>query len=90
MMSSRTDTHIFIIYSYSDDKLLQARLFSYPDTQRYRLGGNYLMLPVNAPRNNHFNNMHNGEMNFMHRSSEVNYWPSTNMRVSVAKPYVSS
>jgi catalase len=66
--------------------LLQARLFSYPDTQRYRLGGNYLMLPVNAPRNSHFNNMHGGEMNFMHRSSEVNYWPSTNTRVSAATP----
>eukprot|EP00029_Vermamoeba_vermiformis_P008104 TRINITY_DN369_c0_g1_i1.p1 TRINITY_DN369_c0_g1~~TRINITY_DN369_c0_g1_i1.p1 ORF type:complete len:585 (+),score=186.13 TRINITY_DN369_c0_g1_i1:133-1887(+) len=61
---------------YSDDKLLQARLFSYPDTQRYRLGGNYLMLPVNAPRNSHFNNMHNGRMNFMKRTSAVNYHPS--------------
>ena len=84
MMSSRTDTHIFIIYSYSDDKLLQARLFSYPDTQRYRLGGNYLMLPVNAPRNNHFNNMHNGRMNFMQRTSAVNYHPSRIQSVAEA------
>lgn len=36
---------------YSDDKLLQTRIFSYADTQRHRLGPNYLMLPVNAPRN---------------------------------------
>ena len=33
----------------SPDKLLQGRLFSYPDAQRYRLGGNYALLPVNCP-----------------------------------------
>ncbi|MCH9769400.1 MAG: catalase [Gammaproteobacteria bacterium] len=33
----------------SPDKMLQARLFSYPDTQRYRLGANYNDLPVNCP-----------------------------------------
>ncbi|KAF7356678.1 Catalase domain-containing protein [Mycena venus] len=33
----------------SNDPVLQARLFSYPDTHRYRLGGNYLELPVNCP-----------------------------------------
>src|SRR5690606_21123233 len=31
------------------DPVLQARLFSYPDTQRYRLGVNYNQLPVNCP-----------------------------------------
>ncbi|KAF7356684.1 Catalase domain-containing protein [Mycena venus] len=30
----------------SNDPVLQARLFSYPDAQRYRLGGNYLEFPV--------------------------------------------
>ncbi|MCB9603908.1 MAG: catalase [Polyangiales bacterium] len=34
----------------SEDRLLQGRLFSYADTQRYRLGANYLSIPVNAPR----------------------------------------
>jgi catalase len=34
----------------SPDKMLQGRLFSYPDTQRYRIGPNYLQLPVNAPK----------------------------------------
>ncbi|MEH1779506.1 MAG: catalase [Nostoc sp.] len=36
--------------SFSPDKVLQARLFSYPDAQRYRLGGNYQQLPVNQPK----------------------------------------
>ncbi len=35
---------------FSDDKMLQGRTFSYSDTQRYRVGPNYLQLPVNAPK----------------------------------------
>lgn len=38
--------------TFSPDKLLQGRLFSYPDAQRYRLGVNYPSIPVNAPKNN--------------------------------------
>ncbi|MCX8491295.1 MAG: catalase, partial [Cyclobacteriaceae bacterium] len=33
----------------SEDKLLQGRLFSYFDTQRHRIGGNFQQLKVNAP-----------------------------------------
>ena len=35
---------------FSPDRMLQGRLFSYTDTQRYRLGVNYASIPVNAPR----------------------------------------
>ncbi|MBK7522128.1 MAG: catalase [Gammaproteobacteria bacterium] len=35
---------------FSPDKMLQGRLFSYSDTQRYRLGVNHHLIPVNAPR----------------------------------------
>lgn len=35
---------------YSPDKMLQARLFSYGDAQRYRLGVNFNHIPVNAPK----------------------------------------
>ena len=35
---------------YSPDKMLQARLLSYPDAHRYRLGANFETLPVNRPR----------------------------------------
>lgn len=34
---------------FSPDKMLMARVFSYADTQRYRLGANYAQLPVNRP-----------------------------------------
>ena len=36
--------------SFSPDRMLQARLFSYGDTQRYRLGVNFNHIPVNAPK----------------------------------------
>ena len=35
---------------FSPDKMLQGRLFSYGDTQRYRLGINFNHIPVNAPK----------------------------------------
>ncbi|WP_328357729.1 catalase [Streptomyces sp. NBC_00445] len=34
----------------SPDKMLLGRLFSYPDTHRYRIGPNYAQLPPNRPR----------------------------------------
>lgn len=36
---------------FSPDRLLQARLFSYGDAQRYRLGVNHHQIPVNRPKN---------------------------------------
>jgi catalase len=35
---------------FSDDKMLVGRTFSYSDTQRYRVGPNYLQLPVNQAK----------------------------------------
>lgn len=61
----------------SEDRLLQGRLFSYADTQRYRLGVNYLMLPINKPTVEVVTNSQNGAMDFGHRNSEVNYEPSS-------------
>jgi catalase len=34
----------------SPDKMLMARVFSYPDAQRYRVGANYNEIPVNSPK----------------------------------------
>lgn len=33
----------------SNDKMLQARLFSYADTQRHRIGPNFMQIPINCP-----------------------------------------
>ena len=36
--------------SFSPDRMLQARLFSYPDTVLHRLGVNFYQIPINAPK----------------------------------------
>jgi catalase len=36
--------------SFSPDRLLQGRLFSYSDAARYRIGVNHSLIPVNAPK----------------------------------------
>ncbi|MBF7068252.1 catalase [Campylobacter volucris] len=35
---------------FSPDKMLQARIFSYPDAHRYRIGTNYHLLPINRAK----------------------------------------
>ena len=42
--------HIVPGIGFSPDRMLQGRLFSYGDAQRYRLGVNHHQIPVNAPR----------------------------------------
>ena len=48
--------------SFSPDRMLQGRLFSYGDTQRYRLGINHYQIPVNAPRCPFHNHHKDGAM----------------------------
>ncbi|WP_433455336.1 catalase [Streptomyces sp. CA-142005] len=45
-----TPTNLVPGISYSPDKMLQGRLFSYGDAARYRLGVNHHQVPVNCPR----------------------------------------
>ncbi|MEA3121515.1 MAG: catalase [Paraburkholderia sp.] len=61
----------------SEDRMLQGRLFAYADTQMYRLGANYMDLPINRPLVPVMNNNQDGAMNFGDRKGEVNYEPST-------------
>ena len=63
----------------SEDKLLQGRLFSYFDTQRYRIGGNFQQLPVNAPKIETNNYNQNGVMSTKKQDfGDINYQPSAN------------
>jgi|GEM_PF-825360 catalase len=58
-------------------ELLQGRIFSYADTQRYRLGANYLQLPVNRPRAPVHNNQRDGAMQYApYSGGTVNYEPN--------------
>jgi catalase len=60
----------------SEDRLLQGRIFSYSDTQLYRVGPNVFQLPINAPRVVVNNNNQNGSLDDASRTSAVNYEPS--------------
>lgn len=60
----------------SEDRLLQGRLFSYSDTQRYRLGANYQMLPINRPRVAIKSYNQDGAMNFGNVKGSINYQPN--------------
>lgn len=60
----------------SEDKLLQGRIFSYSDTQMYRLGSNHQQLPINRPLVTVNNNNQEGAMNVGQTTSDVNYDPS--------------
>jgi catalase len=63
---------------FSADKLLQGRIFSYADTQRHRLGANYLQLPINRPQVPVNNNQRDGAMQYApYRGGTVNYEPNT-------------
>ena len=62
----------------SPDKMLQGRLFSYADTQRHRLGPNYHLLPINAPKCP----MHSYQRDAAMRPDNnggggPNYWPNS-------------
>jgi len=67
---------------FSDDKMLVGRTFSYSDTQRYRVGPNYLQLPVNQPKNARVaTNQRGGQMSYgvdlaPGQNPHVNFEPS--------------
>lgn len=66
---------------FSDDKMLVGRTFSYSDTQRYRVGPNYLQLPVNQARHAEVRtNQQGGQMAYrvdpVGANPHVNYEPS--------------
>ncbi|WP_403024453.1 catalase [Salinibacterium sp. GXW1014] len=66
---------------FSDDKMLVGRTFSYSDTQRYRVGPNYLQLPVNQAKNARVaTNQRDGQMTYFvdggGENPHVNYEPS--------------
>jgi catalase len=60
----------------SEDRMLQGRLFSYADTQRYRLGINHLHLSVNAPKVPVHSHNQEGAGYSLPKTSTVNYQPS--------------
>ncbi|KAG7398038.1 hypothetical protein PHYBOEH_011769 [Phytophthora boehmeriae] len=62
----------------SPDKMLQGRLFSYPDTLRHRLGKNYQQIPVNRPLKEPQTYQRDGPMVVNGNMGDaVNYFPNS-------------
>ena len=63
---------------FSDDPLLQGRIFSYSDTQRHRLGGaNFTEIPINRPICPFHNNQRDGFHRMQIDASPANYDPNS-------------
>jgi catalase len=63
---------------FSNDPLLQGRLFSYIDTQITRLGGpNFHEIPINQPIAPLHNNQRDGMHRMMINASKTSYFPNT-------------
>jgi catalase len=61
----------------SPDKMLLGRLFSYPDTHRYRIGPNYTQLPPNRPRSQVHSYAKDGPMRYEASTAAVPYAPNS-------------
>ena len=63
---------------FSDDPLLQGRLFSYLDTQKSRLGtANFHQLPINAPKCPFHNQQRDGQMQMLVPKGRATYEPNS-------------
>jgi catalase len=61
----------------SPDKMLLGRLFSYPDTHRYRIGTNYLQLPINQPQAPVHSYNKDGSMRYRDSGDQPVYAPNS-------------
>ncbi|MGO2506521.1 MAG: catalase [Psychrobacter alimentarius] len=71
-------SHVVPGIDYSNDPLLQGRLFSYLDTQLSRLGSpNFAQIPINAPKCPFANNQQDGHMQMQVPKTRVMYEPQS-------------
>jgi catalase len=71
-------SHVVPGIDFSNDPLLQGRLFSYHDTQLSRLGSpNFHQIPINAPKCPFANQQRDGQMQMTQPSGRVAYEPSS-------------
>ena len=73
---------------FSPDKMLQARIFSYADAHRYRVGTHYEALPVNRPRVPTHNYHADGPMRFDAPVGQDAYYEPNSFNGSVQEPSV--
>jgi catalase len=72
---------------FSPDKMLQGRIFSYPDAQRYRLGANYHQISVNACPFGYSNYQRDGSMANNTAGDSANYFPNSFDEINAEESY---
>lgn len=86
--SAFAPAHVVDGISYSPDKMLQGRLLSYPDAQRYRLGANYEQIPVNRCPYMVANYQRDGQMRVDGNGEDAtNYFPNSFDDIYVDESY---
>lgn len=76
--SAFAPAHIVDGIGFSPDRMLQGRILSYPDAQRYRLGANYEQIPVNRCPYMVANYQRDGRMRVDgNGGSDPNYFPNS-------------
>lgn len=87
--SAFSPSHVVPGIEPSVDKMLQGRLFSYPDTHRHRLGLNYKQIPINRPQNATIH--HHQRDGFMvidgNGGSAPNYEPNSVEKLTLTSKY---
>lgn len=73
----------------SPDKMLLARIFSYADAHRYRIGTNYNQLPVNAPHSDVHSYGKEGAMRFRYTGGDVPVYAPNSLGGPAADPAIA-
>src|SRR5450631_1461120 len=68
--------HVVPGIDFTNDPLLQGRLFSYIDTQLRRVGPNFAELPINRPLDPVHNNQRDGMAQTVINKGRVSYFPN--------------
>ncbi|KAI0870415.1 catA, catalase [Hypoxylon argillaceum] len=85
--SAFSPTNIVPGWALSPDPILQTRSLAYADTQRHRLGVNFIQLPINRPEHSFNPLMRDGAATFRALGATPNYFPSSFSQYGVATQY---
>ncbi|KAK8096354.1 catalase-domain-containing protein [Apiospora kogelbergensis] len=86
--SAFSPTNIVPGWALSPDPILQTRVLAYADTQRYRLGTNFIQLPINKPENSYTPLNRDGGSNYENPGEGIpNYYPADSLEYPPAPQY---
>ncbi|KUI63890.1 Catalase A [Cytospora mali] len=77
-------------WALTPDPVLQLRAFAYQDAQRYRLGANFIQLPINRPKRSFNPLRRDGAANFQGSAGACPYYPSSFQHLDTAPQYAEA